>query len=102
MPSNEQWDELIKNCTYEWTTQNGVSGRLFSGKNGGSIFLPAAGGRNDSDLIGAGSDGYYWPSTQYPLGANGAYSLYFHSGGTDTDSYGLRFDGFTVRPVSRN
>ena len=29
--------------TSEWTTENGVIGRRFTGPNGASIFLPAAG-----------------------------------------------------------
>ena len=101
MPSKEQQDELRNNCTSTWTTQKGVSGRLFTGTNGGSIFLPAAGSRHGSDLNGAGSGGSYWSSTQYPSGANVAYYLGFYSGNTGTVYYDRR-DGFTVRPVSRN
>ena len=74
---------------------------MFSGKNGGSIFLPTVGSRNGSDLYGAGSNGYYWSSTQYPSVTRYAYYLNFYSDGTFSD-YGLRNGGFTVRPVSRN
>ena len=101
MPSRAQQDELRDNCTYEWTTENGVKGGKFTGKNGGSIFLPAAGGRNYSDLINAGSGGGYWSSAQNPSYANRAYYLYFGSDGTSADYY-FRYNGFTVRPVSRN
>ena len=102
MPSREQQDELISNCTSTWTTQSGVSGRLFTGTNGGSIFLPAAGYRYDSDLYDAGSYGDYWSSTQYPSGTYYAYYLDFYSGSTYTNYVYGRRDGFTVRPVSRN
>ena len=45
-PSKSQWDELKSNTVNQWTTKNGVAGRLFtSKKNGQSVFLPAAGGR---------------------------------------------------------
>ena len=102
MPSKEQQDELRNNCTYEWTTVNGVKGGKFTSKtNGGSIFLPAAGYRRGSYLDNAGSRGYYWSSTQYPSYAGGAYILYFNSGGTDWDYYD-RLDGRSVRPVVRN
>ncbi|MCQ2265367.1 MAG: hypothetical protein MJZ46_04915, partial [Bacteroidales bacterium] len=44
MPTDEEWTELLNNCTSECTTLNGVCGRMFtSRKNGNSIFLPAAG-----------------------------------------------------------
>ena len=104
MPSRKQQDELRENCTYEWTTVNGVKGGKFtSKKNGASMFLPAAGNRNDSGLYGAGSYGDYWSSTQYPSNASGAYYLYFYSGGTYTDYYYyFRNFGQSVRPVSRN
>ncbi|MBO4723117.1 MAG: hypothetical protein J5629_09355, partial [Muribaculaceae bacterium] len=43
MPSQEQIQELYNNCFSEWTTLNGVNGRLFTGPNGASMFMPAAG-----------------------------------------------------------
>ena len=101
MPSKEQQDELINNCTYEWTTVNGVKGGKFTSNiNGGSIFLPAAGFRWDDGLYGAGSYGYYWSSTQNPSYSYGAYGLGFNSGGAGWNSY-YRRGGRTVRPVSR-
>ena len=102
MPSKEQQDELRNNCTYEWTTVNGVKGGKFTSKaNGGSMFLPAAGDRSYSDLNYAGSRGDYWSSTQGPSYTGYAYYLYFYSSGTRTDS-DYRYDGRSVRPVSRN
>ncbi len=102
MPTKEQQDELRDNCTYEWTTVNGVNGGRFTSKiNGGSIFLPAAGRRNDSGLYNAGSSGDFWSSTQYPSGTSSAYSLSFGSGSTYWyDDY--RYRGQSVRPVVRN
>ena len=100
IPSKVQQDELRNNCTYEWTTVNGVKGgRFTSKKNGKSIFLPAAGYYFGSSLIFAGSNCYYWSSSQYRTGY--AYTLFFYSGRTDTD-YDNRYDGFAVCPVSRN
>ena len=49
MPTQDEMQELLDNCTQVWTTQNGVNGRLFTGPNGNSIFLPAAGGRDGSE-----------------------------------------------------
>ena len=104
MPSREQQFELVNNCTSTWTTQNGVRGKLFTGANGGSIFLPAAGSRRDSSLVNADSGGYYWSSTQYPSKSNNAFCLYFgpHLGSDTTTTFyiGNRSDGHSVRPVS--
>ena len=102
MPSKEQQDELKNNCTYNWTTENGVKGGKFTSKiNGNSIFLPAAGYRYDSGLYYVGSYGRYWSSTQYPSLVDFAYGLNFNSGSTDW-YYTDRYVGRSVRPVIRN
>jgi len=62
MPTDNELGELKRNCTVTNTTLNGVSGHLFTGPNGNSIFLPAAGCRYGSELRNAGSYGYYWSS----------------------------------------
>ena len=101
MPSREQQDELSKNCSYTWTKQNGVSGSLFTGSNGGSIFLPAAGFCKDSDFYAVGSSGFYWSSSQDSSGSNTAFSLFFNSLLPYTTNY-YRYNGHSVRPVVRN
>ena len=99
MPTDAEWTELREKCTWTLTTQNGVRGRLVTGSNGNSIFLPAASDRRDADLYGVGSYGYYWSSslgTAYP---SGAWGVSFYSGGVDRyDDY--RYFGFSVRPVN--
>ena len=44
MPTVEEQQELLNNCTWTWTTQNGVNGYLVtSKKNGNSFFLACSG-----------------------------------------------------------
>ena len=102
MPTKEEQDELRDNCTWEWTTQNGVKGYKVTSKKDGytknSIFLPAAGFRLDSSLSSEGSYGYYWSSSLYTHNPSSAYYLDFES------SYVYRYDdsrynGRSVRPV---
>ncbi len=103
MPSEEQIQELIDNCTSEWTTRNGVNGRLFTSKiNGASLFLPAAGVRLGSEVYNAGSFGYDWSRTLRSSGPRYAYDLYFDSSGVDVSSNwggNLRYGGQSVRAV---
>ena len=98
-PSKAQWEELLENTFNEWTTLNGKEGRLFtSKKNGQTLFLPAAGCRDNSGLNDAGSWGYYWSSslnTDYPYLA---WSFYFYSGNFYMIS-GNRYYGQSVRGV---
>ena len=99
MPTYEQCKELLDNCISEWTTQNDVNGRKFTGPNGGTIFLPAAGVRWHSDLNEAGWGGDYWSSTLYESYPSGACGLGFGwAGELYMGSYG-RYGGLTVRPV---
>lgn len=64
MPSAAEFQELCDNCTYEFTTLNGVNGLLFtSNVNGNTLFFPAAGDYNGTSHNNRGSNGYYWSST---------------------------------------
>ena len=99
MPTEAEFYELREQCTWTWTTQNGVDGyNVTSKKNGNSIFLPAAGYRYGSSLYYAGSGGYYWSSSLNSYDASYAYYLYFNSSYVDWSNY-LRFYGRSVRPV---
>ena len=101
MPTVAEQDELrsTSNCTWAWTTQNGVNGyKVVSKKNGNSIFLPAAGYRNDDYLNHEGSYGYYWSSSLCADYSGGAYYVFFNSDNVDwSDSN--RYYGRSVRAV---
>ena len=100
MPTREERDELLNNCTWKWTTQNGVYGyKVTSKKNGNSIFLPAAGYRGDSSLWDAGSSGSYWSSSLDTDGPNFAWNVYCYSNNVYRYNYFNRYYGLCVRPV---
>ncbi|MBP3353720.1 MAG: hypothetical protein J6L02_03610 [Bacteroidales bacterium] len=102
MPTKAEQDELrnTDNCIWTWTTQNGVNGyKVTSNKNGNSIFLPAAGCRDSSDLYYAGSYGYYWSSSLNPSDSYYAYYVYFVSGSVYWSYYYGRCYGLSVRAV---
>lgn len=74
MPTKEQLQELKDNCLWTWQG----NGYKVKGKNGESIFLPAAGYRScDGEVNRVGSCGNYWSST--PDGSESAWDLYFGS-----------------------
>ena len=99
MPTDAEWSELIDNCTWNWTTENGVNGLRVTGPNGNRIFLPAAGGRNGTNLYSVGSRGYYWSSSLYTGYPDYAWYVYFNSDDVGRSDYD-RCDGQSVRPVS--
>ena len=119
IPTIEEWQALLDDSFYDWEwtddylgDNTGHKGRIVTRKagtgpcSGNSIFLPAAGGRNNSDLFNAASDGYYWSSsldTGDLFGDSGysnrAYYVDFYVSGYGWDSVD-RFYGFSVRAVT--
>ena len=66
MPTVHEWFQLMNTCTKTWTTINGIKGELVTGPNGNSIFLPAAGWRNGTNLpYNVGNVASYWSSSLY-------------------------------------
>ena len=102
MPTIDEYDELIDNCSVVWTDDyngTGVKGRVFnSNVNGNSMFLPAAGVCNGSSVKGVGSNGIYWSASW--RSSSYAHTLFFHSGGHYT-SDGGRVYGYPVRAVCK-
>ena len=100
MPNNNEFQELLDNCTYEWTTLNDVKGVLFTSNiNGGTIFLPATGYFQYTHLYNAGVLGEYRSSSQDPSHLDCAGILFFHLGNVYSPDYDFRSLGYTVRPV---
>ncbi len=97
MPTKDEMIELITMCTTSWTVINGVSGRVFVGPNGNSIFLPASGEYYESEICYAGL-GHYWSSSLCGGFSNDAWYLYLNSKYFDTN-YGGREYGYPIRPV---
>ena len=91
MPTIAEYDELksTSNCTWTWTTQNGVNGyKVTSKKNGNSIFLPVAGRWS-----------FYWSSSlDTDYNSDCAFGLQLNS--DDVYWYGgSRYHGQSVRAV---
>lgn len=102
VPTIEDFNELIDNCTWRWTILNGVSGYKISSKKPGYndryIFLPAAGYKDGSSVDFIGIDGYYWTNKNYSDRPYVANDLHFNS-----NSILIKGDnrclGMLIRPV---
>lgn len=103
MPTDAEWLELLDNCTWTWTTQNGIKGyRVTSNKSGytnKSIFLPAAGYSYKKTIFGPGSFGHYLSSSLVKI--NSPYDCWEVSFGPgDVSQVGhFRDEGYSVRAV---
>ena len=99
MPTLEQLQELYEQCTWTWTTLNGINGQLVTGPNGKSIFLPAAGHRSYDSLFDEGSHGRYWSRTLYESSNPYAADYLFFRSDYYSYSGNVRLLGYSVRAV---
>ena len=91
--------------TWTWKTNyNSVSGcngwEITCSATGGTIFLPAAGVRNDSSFNNQGWYSIYWSSTLNSDYPNSAWGLYINSSNANVNNLGGRCFGLTVRAVT--
>lgn len=101
MPSKLEIAELLDYTTSEWTTLNGIYGRIFTSLiNGKSIFLPAAGNWENDALKYQSTMGTYWTSSVDPDYTSMGCCILFSSGSYDGYSY-IRCSGFSIRPIIR-
>ena len=103
MPSKADIDELIENCTWEWTQLNGMNGQLITGPNGNTMFLPAVGERMETDMYHLGEAGNYWSRSLHVVNETvsfptGAYKIYLTEDGLSWNT-AERPCGFPVRAV---
>ena len=98
MPTMDQQQELIERCSWQWVERNGVYGRLVTGPNGNTLFLPAADYRGDNSLNNVQSIGAYWSRTLDSSYPSGLYFRNFEWESVYLFSH-IRSYGFTVRPV---
>ena len=89
MPTKEEAQELINNCTWVWMEYNGVMGNtVTSNITGNKIFLPAT----------KQSGGEYWTSSHQDWGT--AFVLWIKEGGP-TAAYGsYRYEAIAIRAVT--
>ena len=102
MPTLADWEELVDNCTWKWTSQNGVQGyRITSRKSGytsRSIFLPATGGiMAEYEQIFTESSNYW--SSSLSEDSKSASGLLFNSSKYTVDYTCERTFGLQIRPV---
>lgn len=102
MPTKAEFEELLNNTTKAWTSNyngSGVAGYTFTA-NGQTLFLPAAGSRNGTNVNYQGSGGLYWSSTLFSSYPPNAWCLNFNENNAYViDRYGDRYLGYSVRPV---
>ena len=113
IPTKEQFEELINYTNNYWinnydpnkTIHNpkddgikGLNGRIFEGKNGNQLFIPATGSYIGSNLYFNGSNCYLCSSSLYLDDPSDAYCLYFSSEHINM-IHRNRYCGYIIHPV---
>lgn len=92
IPSSDEWEELLTQCTWE---ENNTNKYKVIGPNGNSIYLPCLGlyKNQSTGVVFVGWEGFYWSSTLNSSNPAQAKYMYIYVEGR----YGSKFD---VRSVS--
>ena len=101
LPSREEIEEIVAECTWEWTSVDGMNGCKITGPNGNHIFVPAAGCYIGAELKMLGQNGMYHSYKMCGDYVNFSYGFHFGEG---ADNYQLdwlyRAYGRSIRPVT--
>ena len=102
MPTEAEFQELLKHTTNEWTQVNGVYGRKFTSTTDTSkhIFIPASGFRSDSSSIIGDNNLSLWSSSLDTLSPSLANCLNSSDSGVSTVTL-ERYYAFAVRAVRK-
>ena len=95
VPKASELKNLIDLCTWNWTTNNGVTGYTVTGKglySGSNVFLPAAGYASSTTTGGVFNTAYLWSAT---VDGNGTPRTVNRS----ISTHAYRSAGFSIRPV---
>lgn len=99
IPTISEYEELFRCCKVEWMDQEGVAGYKFTGPNGNSIFMPAAGSRSQRTTSGVGTEGRYLSGSINASDPQFAMSYLFNQGGNGRSTTPV-YQALSVRPVS--
>ena len=103
MPTNDDFEELLAECEWEWTKMKGVKGYNVIGQNGNSIFFPIAGYYVDDNVEEVGREGAYMSSSICQSDSDYLWVLCLYSDSCEINyEDGGRFYGYPVRAVREN
>ena len=99
VPTENEFEELLQNTDYIWTTLNGINGVKFMKRTDHSVFVffPAAGYGSGTSHATVGSFGRYWSSSL--ASATWGHELKMDRNTTPVTSGIGRYYGFSIRPV---
>ena len=106
MPTHEELQELVDNCTWTWTFRNQIPGYEVKGTNGNTIFLPASGAKaQGTNYAGEANRLTYYRSAEWSdqqwgtKGFGWTWGLKFKEGSYEVVKTCAKAFGYVIRPV---
>lgn len=100
-PTDAELTALLNQTTNTWVTDyngSGINGRVFTGTNGNTMFVPTAGFRHGTFFNFVGIHAYWLSSSLDSVGSAYSCRLHFDSNNCFMDD-NERYDGFSARGV---
>lgn len=107
IPSKEDYEELLANCTTEEATVNGIHGMYFKGPNGNKVFFPVLGFMS-GNRIGSIQQSIYLTRSFSKKAYNISYAMFWDFSNTSYTcdlvdiQFGYQTIGMNVRPVRQD
>lgn len=104
MPTEDQFHELIENCTRARVYINEMPCQEFTGPNGNSVIFPLNSGRKENDEIADQTvleKSHYWTSEMYKYSEAQANCVRIYYDHDASEVYDYRYYGMQVRPVKK-
>lgn len=104
MPTAQEMAMLVTDCSHRWCangneTYEGVAGVEFTGPNGNTLFLPAAGYNPSNGQIEQDNWCIYWTSTRREEDHSDAFKFAYSVSGPSSNPYAKRYEGRSIRPI---
>lgn len=107
IPSKEDYEELLANCTTEEATINGIHGMYFKGPNGNKVFFPVLGFMS-GNRIGSIQQSIYLTRSFSKTAYSISYAMFWDFSNTSYTcdlvdiQFGYQTIGMSVRPVRQD
>ena len=103
IPTKDEFQELIDECEWTWTSKNGVNGYIIKGKNGNTVFFPAAGLRTNAFGISNKGTLYYWTMTKADRMGGPSYMYMLLANESEIKlitEWNVGIENYPIRPIS--
>ena len=105
MPTKAELQELLNNCSWEWTQINNINGYKVTAENGNSIFIPASDEYSPYGTDNTKEGFIIWSANKGTAGTQYEYAMALNNSYYDSPNFSVqrpKYYGICIRPVTTN